>query len=32
VESNIDAAIKILPLLIDAGLNAAMKELHTREA
>ena len=31
VEQNIDAAIAVLPLLLDDGLNAAMKELHTKE-
>jgi PTH1 family peptidyl-tRNA hydrolase len=31
VEQNIDAALAVLPLLIDDGLNAAMKELHTKE-
>lgn len=31
VAQNIDAAIAVLPLLIDAGLSAAMKQLHTRE-
>jgi PTH1 family peptidyl-tRNA hydrolase len=31
VEQNIEAAIAVLPLLIDDGLNAAMKELHTKE-
>ena len=32
VERNIDDAIAMLPLLIDDGLNAATKKLHTREA
>ncbi len=32
VEKNIAEAIAVLPLLISDGLNAAMKELHTREA
>jgi PTH1 family peptidyl-tRNA hydrolase len=32
VEKNIDEAIAVLPILISNGLNAAMKELHTREA
>ncbi len=31
VERNIDAAIDILPVLVDDGLNAAMKKLHTKE-
>ncbi len=31
VEKNIDAALDVMPLLIDDGLNAAMKALHTRE-
>lgn len=31
IESNIDAAIAVLPLLIDKGLSAAMKKLHTKE-
>lgn len=31
VEQNIDDAIRVLPLLIDDGVNAAMKQLHTRE-
>lgn len=31
VEKNIAAAMAVLPLLIDDGLNAAMKQLHTRE-
>jgi PTH1 family peptidyl-tRNA hydrolase len=30
VEKNIDNAISVLPLLIDDGLNAAMKKLHTK--
>ncbi|MDH4126062.1 MAG: aminoacyl-tRNA hydrolase [Gammaproteobacteria bacterium] len=32
VARNIDEAIAALPVLVDAGLNAAMKQLHTREA
>ena len=32
VERNIDDAIAVLPLLIDDGLNAATKKLHTRES
>lgn len=32
VAANIDAAIAVLPILIDDGLSAAMKQLHTREA
>ena len=31
VERNIDEAIAVLPLLIDKGLSAAMKKLHTKE-
>ena len=31
VENNIDAAIAVLPLLMDDGLNAATKALHTKE-
>ena len=31
IEDNIDEAMAVLPTLIDDGLNAAMKELHTRE-
>jgi PTH1 family peptidyl-tRNA hydrolase len=31
VERNIDDAADVLPLLIDDGLNAAMKKLHTKE-
>jgi PTH1 family peptidyl-tRNA hydrolase len=31
VEENINDAIAVLPLLIDDGLNAAMKKLHTKE-
>ena len=31
VERNIDDAIAVLPLLIDDGLNAATKKLHTKE-
>jgi PTH1 family peptidyl-tRNA hydrolase len=31
VEQNIAAAMAVLPLLIDDGLNAAMKALHTKE-
>ena len=30
VESNIDAALDVIPLLMDDGLNAAMKKLHTK--
>ena len=29
IEDNIDDAIAVLPLLLDDGLNAAMKKLHT---
>lgn len=32
LEKNIDEAIDVMPLLIDEGLNAAMKKLHTKEA
>lgn len=32
VEDNIDAVIAVMPLLIDKGLNAAMKALHTKDA
>ena len=32
VERNIDDAIAVLPLLIDDGLNAATKKLHTKES
>jgi PTH1 family peptidyl-tRNA hydrolase len=31
VERNIDSAIAVMPLLIDDGLNAAMKQLHTKD-
>jgi len=31
VESNVDDALAVLPLLIDDGLNAATKALHTKE-
>ena len=31
VEDNIDEAISVLPVLFDDGLNAAMKQLHTRD-
>lgn len=31
VERNIDDAASVLPLLIDDGLNAAMKKLHTKD-
>jgi PTH1 family peptidyl-tRNA hydrolase len=31
VEKNIDEAIAVLPVLMDDGINAAMKKLHTRE-
>ncbi len=31
VEKNIDEAMDIVPVLIDDGLNAAMKALHTKE-
>jgi len=31
VEKNVAEAVDIMPLLLDEGLNAAMKELHTKE-
>jgi PTH1 family peptidyl-tRNA hydrolase len=31
LEDNIDDAINVLPLLVDGDLNAAQKELHTRD-
>ncbi|MCJ7591635.1 MAG: aminoacyl-tRNA hydrolase [Woeseiaceae bacterium] len=31
IEENISAAVKIMPLLIEDGLNAATKALHTKE-
>lgn len=31
VDKNIDAAIDVIPLLMDDGLNAAMKKLHTKD-
>ena len=31
LEKNIDEAIDVMPLLLDEGLNAAMKQLHTKE-
>jgi len=31
IEENISEAVKIMPLLIDEGLNAATKALHTKE-
>ena len=31
IEDNIDEAIAVLPLLLEDGLNAAMKELHTKK-
>ncbi len=31
VEQNIDAALDVIPLLMDDGLNAAMKKLHTKD-
>jgi PTH1 family peptidyl-tRNA hydrolase len=31
VERNIDDAMAVMPLLMDDGLNAAMKKLHTKE-
>jgi peptidyl-tRNA hydrolase, PTH1 family len=32
VAGNIDAAIAVLPMLIDDGLSSAMKKLHTRDS
>ena len=31
VERNIDDAVDVMPVLVDEGLNAAMKKLHTRK-
>ena len=31
IEKNIEDAVAVMPLLIDDGLNAAMKKLHTRK-
>ena len=31
IEENIDEAMAVMPILLDDGLNAAMKALHTRE-
>jgi PTH1 family peptidyl-tRNA hydrolase len=31
VEKNVDEALDVMPLLIDDGLNAAMKKLHTKD-
>ena len=31
IEKNVDEAMAVMPILIDDGLNAAMKKLHTRE-
>jgi PTH1 family peptidyl-tRNA hydrolase len=31
IEDNIDEAIAVMPLLIEGGLNAATKALHTKE-
>ena len=31
VEKNIDEAISVLPILLEDGLNAAMKKLHTKQ-
>ena len=31
VERNVDDAIAVLPILLDEGVNAAMKKLHTKE-
>ena len=30
IEKNIDEAVSIMPVLMDQGLNAAMKDLHTK--
>ncbi len=30
IESNVDEAVDVMPLLVDQGLNAAMKKLHTK--
>jgi PTH1 family peptidyl-tRNA hydrolase len=30
IESNVDEAVAVMPLLVDQGLNAAMKKLHTK--
>ncbi|MGB5165409.1 MAG: aminoacyl-tRNA hydrolase [Woeseiaceae bacterium] len=30
IESNVDEAVNVMPLLVDQGLNAAMKKLHTK--
>ena len=31
IERNIDDAVDVMPVLVDEGLNAAMKKLHTRK-
>ena len=31
VEDNIAEAVAVMPVLLDKGLNAAMKQLHTKE-
>ena len=31
VERNIDEAIAVVPILLNDGVNAAMKQLHTKE-
>ncbi len=31
VEQNLDDAVALMPILMDEGLNAAMKELHTKQ-
>ncbi len=31
IEKNVDEAMAVMPILIEDGLNAAMKKLHTRE-
>ena len=31
INSNIRDALDVLPLLVESGLNAAMKKLHTRK-
>jgi PTH1 family peptidyl-tRNA hydrolase len=31
IRDNVDDAVDLMPMLIDEGLNAAMKQLHTKE-
>ena len=31
VEKNVDEAVAVLPVLLEDGLNAAMKKLHTKQ-